>query len=136
MESAWQDQGRSRAEAAQVQSRSRVGARAGQKQEQGRSRIRAGAQYQSPYQISSKLGVKHKVEIFCHWSVLVSQPGCSKIAVAISNSFYIHCILYNDVKECLIQKSIDIYMRGFRESDAVKILQIPMTKYSTVERCR
>ena len=63
MATAWQEQGRSRARA---------------EQEQGRSRAGAGAQYQPPYKISSKFSVKHKVERFHHWLLLVGQSGWSK----------------------------------------------------------
>ena len=45
--------------------------RAGAEREQVRSRAGAGAPHQPPYKISSKIGVKHKVERFRHWSVLV-----------------------------------------------------------------
>ena len=64
-----QKQSRSRAGARQDQGRSRVRG----EQEKGRSKAgaRAGKEQEPNYKISSMFGVKHKVERFHHWSVLV-----------------------------------------------------------------
>ena len=66
-----QEQGRSRAGSGQEQEQSESRAGARQEQEPGRSRSPIIAQYK----ISSMFGVKHKIERFHHWSVLVSWSG-------------------------------------------------------------